>query len=214
MILVDTILANLDKITPIAFLLFFSILTRYSILLNGQSWVKTFSSTLTLILLPIITFSITSVISGNIALSLGMIGALSIVRFRNPVRSSFELVVFFLMITLGICASVGINWLIVLGLSSNGILLAAHIFNQFLSLKMNIKIFAQSFSEANDCSILEITSNKPMQILYDHEDLRAYNYFDEKYFYKISSDSQLKLKQVATEMENIEEVESVQLHIV
>ncbi|MDA9626648.1 DUF4956 domain-containing protein [Pseudomonadota bacterium] len=214
MILIDTILANLDKLTSVAFLLFFSILTRYSILLNGQSWVKTFSSTLTLILLPIITYSITSVISGNIALSLGMIGALSIVRFRNPVRSSFELVIFFLMITLGICASVGVNWLIVLGLSSNGILLAAHIFNQFLSLKMNIKIFAQSFSEANDSSILEITSNKPMQILYNHEDLRAYNYFDDKYSYKISSDSQLKLKQVAAEMEKIEEVESVQLHIV
>ena len=214
MILIDTILANLDKLTSVAFLLFFSILTRYSILLNGQSWVKTFSSTLTLILLPIITYSITSVISGNIALSLGMIGALSIVRFRNPVRSSFELVIFFLMITLGICASVGVNWLIVLGLSSNGILLAAHIFNQFLSLKMNIKILAQSFSEANDSSILEITSNKPMQILYNHEDLRAYNYFDDKYSYKISSDSQLKLKQVAAEMEKIEEVESVQLHIV
>ena len=35
-------------------------------------------------------------------LSLGMIGALSIVRFRNPIRSPFELTVYFLSITLGI----------------------------------------------------------------------------------------------------------------
>ena len=40
-------------------------------------------------------YIITIAISDNWALSLGMIGALSIVRFRNPVRSSFELTLFF-----------------------------------------------------------------------------------------------------------------------
>ena len=48
-------------------------------------------------LLPAITFVITKVIAGNIALSLGMIGALSIVRFRNPVKSSLELTIYFLL---------------------------------------------------------------------------------------------------------------------
>ena len=45
---------------------------------------------------------ITTLIAGNIALSLGMIGALSIVRFRNPVKNPFELVIFFALITIGI----------------------------------------------------------------------------------------------------------------
>ena len=49
--------------------------------LFGQKWIKTLSPA-TLLFLPLITY-ITSVISGNIALSLGMVGALSIVRFRN-----------------------------------------------------------------------------------------------------------------------------------
>ena len=61
------------------------------------------------LLLPIVTYAITSVISDNIALSLGMVGALSIVRFRNPVRSPFELSVYFLLISLGICASVSLK---------------------------------------------------------------------------------------------------------
>ena len=52
---------------------------------------------------------ITSVIKDDIALSLGMIGALSIVRFRNPVKSPFELVMFFALLTLGIVCSVSLK---------------------------------------------------------------------------------------------------------
>ena len=58
------------------------------------------------ILLPIIGYTITLIIGSNIALSLGMIGALSIIRFRTPVRSSYELVIYFLLLTVGITASV------------------------------------------------------------------------------------------------------------
>ena len=78
----------------------------------GQSWIRTFPQTATLLVLPIITFTITKVISGNIALSLGMVGALSIVRFRNPVKSPFELAIYFGAITMGITASVSLNWLL------------------------------------------------------------------------------------------------------
>ena len=48
-------------------------------------------------------------ISGNIALSLGMIGALSIVRFRHPVKSALELIIYFDLITIGIATSVRTN---------------------------------------------------------------------------------------------------------
>ena len=51
-----------------------------------------------------------------------MVGALSIVRFRNPVRSSYELVLFFLLITLGITASVNIYWTLILSIVSAGII--------------------------------------------------------------------------------------------
>ena len=64
----------------------------------NQDWVTTFHHRMSFILLPVITLTITTVISGNIALSLGMIGALSIVRFRNPVKNPFELVLYFALI--------------------------------------------------------------------------------------------------------------------
>ena len=75
------------------------------------------SHTATLVLLPLITYVITNVISGNIALSIGMVGALSIVRFRHPVRSPLELSVYFGAITMGIAASVDFKWLIFLSIS-------------------------------------------------------------------------------------------------
>ena len=57
-------------------------------------------------LLPSIGFLITVVISSSIALSLGMIGALSVIRFRTPVKNPLELVMYFMLITLGIVISV------------------------------------------------------------------------------------------------------------
>ena len=127
-------------------------------MLAGQTWVRTFAHTSTLTILPIITFVITKVISGDIALSLGMVGALSIVRFRNPVRSPLELSVYFLAITMGISASVSLNWLVALvlaivvafGLLSFGSLVAKNFRNE--------NFFSASFSEGQDLPTLDVTS--------------------------------------------------------
>ena len=43
-----------------------------------------------------------------------MIGALSIVRFRNPVKNPLELVIFFILITIGISFSANYKWGILL----------------------------------------------------------------------------------------------------
>ena len=128
--MIDFILSNTDKLIAIAYLIVFSVITIFNVSLHQQNWIRTFSGSMTLVLLPIVTYSITSVISGNIALSLGMIGALSIVRFRNPVRSSFELAIFFFMISLGICAAVDLRWVVVLGASVNAIIFTMKNFNK------------------------------------------------------------------------------------
>ena len=62
---------------------------------------------------------ITTVIGSNIALSIGMIGALSIVRFRTPIRTPYELVHYFSLLTIGISAKVdlGIAFVLIILLS-------------------------------------------------------------------------------------------------
>ena len=85
---------------------------RTSLVVSGQRWANTYHHLLTYIFLPVTGYVITTIIKGDLALSLGMIGALSIVRFRNPVKNPFELVIFFSLLTLGIIASVSMKLLI------------------------------------------------------------------------------------------------------
>ena len=105
---------HLDKITTVLILIILSVTFRVILIFFRQRWIATTSHTTTLVLLPLLTYVITNVISGNIALSLGMVGALSIVRFRHPVRSPLELSIYFAAITMGITASVSFNWLMLL----------------------------------------------------------------------------------------------------
>ena len=85
----------MDEINSLILLLVSGLLLRYSLIYAGQSWAKSHSQTVAFLILPVITYVITKTIAGNIALSLGMIGALSIVRFRHPVKSALELIMYF-----------------------------------------------------------------------------------------------------------------------
>ena len=76
------------------------------IVLLDQYWLRNKLSILNFSILPLVGYLITSVISNNLALSLGMVGALSIVRFRTPIKNPFELVCYFCLITSGIVINV------------------------------------------------------------------------------------------------------------
>ena len=59
-----------------------------------------------LVAMTIITTAIMSVISSNIALSLGMVGALSIIRFRTAIKDPRDTMFIFWSIMVGICCGV------------------------------------------------------------------------------------------------------------
>ncbi|WP_373124700.1 DUF4956 domain-containing protein [Blautia producta] len=60
-----------------------------------------------LITLTTLTATVMTVIGNNIALSLGMVGALSIVRFRTAIKDSRDTTYIFWTIIVGICCGVG-----------------------------------------------------------------------------------------------------------
>lgn len=62
---------------------------------------------ITLLTLTVLTATVMTVIGNNIALSLGMVGALSIVRFRTSIKDSRDTVYIFWTIIVGICCGVG-----------------------------------------------------------------------------------------------------------
>lgn len=87
----------------------FGLLFQVGLWMTGARWVRQPTFIFAGSLLPPIAATITNAIAGDIALSLGMVGALSIVRFRNPVRSPLELVAYFGLITVGIAATVSLD---------------------------------------------------------------------------------------------------------
>lgn len=56
----------------------------------------------TLIVISLVTFLIISVVKSSLALSLGLVGALSIIRFRTPIKEPFELAYLFMAIAIGL----------------------------------------------------------------------------------------------------------------
>jgi hypothetical protein len=153
-----------DKLTDLAFILIGVSTIRVLLVLVGQTWIKTMAHTGTIFVLPVITYVITNVIAGNIALSLGMVGALSIVRFRNPVRSPLELSAYFAAITIGIAASVDTKWLIFLIAALIAITLVLSTLNVVIKKLTKRAFFVASFTEGNSRETLEIASKQLLQI--------------------------------------------------
>ena len=148
-------------------------LIRFSLIYSGQAWAKTYAQTVSFFILPIITYVITKTIYGNIALSLGMIGALSIVRFRHPVKSALELIIYFDLITIGIAASVKNNYAIML-ISMTVIILLSLKFLQNYKLKSEGKsIYNISFNEGIEFNQIEVTSSSKIMIIEDNENLKS-----------------------------------------
>ena len=72
----------------------------YRLVTRKSFYSKTFN--IALAILPVITASVVITIQSSLVVSLGMVGALSIVRFRNAVKDSLDLVFLFWSISTGI----------------------------------------------------------------------------------------------------------------
>lgn len=100
------------SVTAIAYTLLFSfalglfIFFIYRVSYQGVMYSKTFN--VTLIAISMITSSIILAISSNIILSLGMVGALSIVRFRTAIKDPIDVAYIFWAVGMGITSGAGL----------------------------------------------------------------------------------------------------------
>ena len=97
----------------IALIVAFFIMFTYKISYAGPAYSRKFNISIGSI--TIITAMIMSIISNNIALSLGMVGALSIIRFRTAVKDVRDATYIFWAIAAGIGCGVSQYALIVIG---------------------------------------------------------------------------------------------------
>ena len=162
--------SNLEYLLLVIVAIICGLGVRFSLGYAKQTWATTYHHTMSYALLPPITMIITTLIAGNLALSLGMIGALSIVRFRNPVKSPLELVIFFALITIGIGISVNIKLGVLMTIVTMGVILGAKMY-QNISEKNGKKLFSLSFEEGSNAHIMEVKSSKPIKSLEDSQNL-------------------------------------------
>lgn len=139
--------------------------------------------------LPIITAGIVLAMQSSIVISLGMVGALSIVRFRNAVKNPMDLLFLFWSISIGIICGAGIYEIgIVLSLvltiilfaidyipiKNNSLLLVINADSINIEDKVNTvlkensknyKIKSRSISKNNMDLIIELRSNNEQKLI-------------------------------------------------
>ena len=117
-----------------AFMISVFIIWIYKKTYTGVVYSKSFS--LSILMLALVTTLIIQTISSNIALSLGMVGALSIVRFRTAVKEPVDTGFMFWAITAGIMAGANLYLASIIGSLMLGIL---YYICYMMGLKMNSK---------------------------------------------------------------------------
>lgn len=112
-----------------------------------QSVVYTKSFSMSLVMMTMITSLVIMAVTSNVVLSLGMVGALSIVRFRTAIKDPMDIVFMFWSIASGIVAGAGFYALALIGSIAIGLII--YVFSG------NIKdetpyLFVVHFSDGDD----------------------------------------------------------------
>lgn len=101
----------------------------YRITYRGPSYSVTFVNSL--VLLSIIASIVIMVIGNNIARAFGLVGAMSIIRFRTAIRDTMDLVFIFLSLALGMACGVGLNMVALTGTLLAGLVVIVLTFTNF-----------------------------------------------------------------------------------
>lgn len=102
---VDLSLEQIAQNIGVATVMGLAIFISYWISHTGTIYSKKFN--VTLVVLTVLTATVMATIGNNVALSLGMVGALSIVRYRTAIKDSRDTAYIFWAVIAGICCGVG-----------------------------------------------------------------------------------------------------------
>jgi hypothetical protein len=185
---------------------------RLSLNFAKQRWATTYHHTMSYMLLPPVTMVITTLIAGNIALSLGMIGALSIVRFRNPVKNPFELIIFFALITIGIGVAVNVKF----GVGLTVVIMLLIVIVKYLDdiyEKKGKKMFSLSFEEGNINHEINIKSKVKIDLLENNKNLSQFYLAKNpaQFNYNLVFSDKSELNKLKKQLENFEEIEDIDI---
>lgn len=142
-----SVLIGLLVTTLIAVYIFFI----YRLVTRKTFYSRTFN--LSLIAMAVITAAIILTIQSNIVLSLGMVGALSIVRFRTAIKDPLDLVFLYWSISIGIICGARLYVIaVILTLAMSLVIL---IMQKYPSKKLSLVLVVNSTNPDNDKQITQ-----------------------------------------------------------
>ena len=205
----------MEELESLILLISSGLVLRYSLTLTGQAWAKSHAQTVSFMVLPVITYVITKTIAGNIALSLGMIGALSIVRFRHPVKSALELIMYFDLIAIGIATSVRTKWAIQLILCTVIIIVAVKIVQKIYQ-KFGKSFYNLSFNEGIATNSIEVFAKKKIDLIENDNNLISlYNDMTQgEIVYRLTFDNKNQLNSFKKKIEGMENINKININLV
>lgn len=206
----------MEQIISLIIILIGGYFLRSSLISSGQAWAKSYAQTVSFFLLPIITHVITKVIYGNIALSLGMIGALSIVRFRHPVKSALELIIYFNLITIGIATSVNNYYAGILIILSILIIYSLKYLQKYFNKNDGGSFYNISFSEGIEYNQIEIISSLKIDIIENNKHLKSsiHNSETNEYCYRLSFESKNQLNNFKNDIDRIDGIKKIDVNYI
>ena len=205
----------MDELTSVGILIFGGLLLRFALTLTGQAWAKSHAQTVAFMILPVITYVITNTIAGNIALSLGMIGALSIVRFRHPVKSALELIMYFDLITIGIATSVRTKWAIQLILTTVAIILLVKLC-QKISERFGKSFYSVSFNEGISLNSIEVFAKEKIDLIESNNNLVSLfnDTSQNEIVYRLTFDNKNDLNSFKKKIEGSKSINKININLV
>ena len=153
--LVDMTMTDILLALLIACLVGMYIFLVYRIVTRKAFYSKSFS--ISLVVLAMITAAIILTIQSSVVVSLGMVGALSIVRFRTAIKDPMDLVFLFWSIGVGIICGVGLFELAVLISVSVSLVIA--VLELFPTVRLPMLLIINTLDLSGERAILEVVKN-------------------------------------------------------
>ena len=125
----------------------------------GPGYLKSFVNSL--LILTLITAMVIMIIGNNLARAFGLVGAMSIIRFRTAVKDTNDIIFIFFSLSVGMAAGVGLHSLALTGTLFIGII-SLLLSRVFVTSKMDKDYLLQFIYESNVKyeSVLEPVFNK------------------------------------------------------
>lgn len=140
----------------IAFICAIFITYIYKKTYTGVSYTKSF--VLSIILLSMVTSLVIRTINSNLALSLGMVGALSIVRFRTAVKDPVDTIFMFWAIAVGIMSGAGLYLITVIACALLGLFYLISYFKVFKPIDKYLLVV--NTSKKDSLEVAKMFANK------------------------------------------------------